>query len=178
MKFYETTYIVHSGIQDGRLDDIVKKVESKLKSIKGELLFSDNWGRKKLAYYINKQKYGTYLFFQFKISDNKSLPEIVQEFELNPDILRHLIIQIDENDIKESSEEQEKTNIEKAMKNDTQDSKEEKPKTDSVSEDKKEVAETQNAEEKSTKNEDENDSPIVSDKEEDNKEELTDKEEE
>ena len=38
MKFYETTYIVHSGIQDGRLDDIVKKVEAKVKSIDGNIL--------------------------------------------------------------------------------------------------------------------------------------------
>ena len=116
MKFYETTYIVHSGIQDGRLDDIVKKVEAKVKSIDGNILFSDNWGRKKLAYYINKQKYGTYLFFQFKMSGNEKLPELIQELELNPDVLRHLIIQINEDNIKKNVTEDEKPSTDRPKK--------------------------------------------------------------
>ena len=65
MKFYETTYIVHSALQEGRLNDITESINNFIKSIGGEILYFDNWGRKKLSYMIEKQKYGTYIYFQF-----------------------------------------------------------------------------------------------------------------
>ena len=73
MGFYETTYILHSALQEGRLNDIINVIEKKTKSIGAEILHSDNWGRKKLSYLIEKEKYGTYIFFQFKMKDAKNL---------------------------------------------------------------------------------------------------------
>ena len=99
MGFYETTYILHSALQEGRLNDIVSAIETKIKSLGAEILYSDNWGRKKLAYLINKEKYGTYVYLQFKLKDLNKLTELNSEFEHNPNILRYLNIKIDEEDI-------------------------------------------------------------------------------
>ncbi len=107
MGFYETTYILHSALQEGRLNDIVSAIENKVKTLGAEILYSDNWGRKKLAYLINKEKYGTYIFLQFKIKDSNQLTELSAEFEHNPNILRYLNIKIDEQDVIESKKEQE-----------------------------------------------------------------------
>ena len=52
MGFYETTYILHSALQEGRLNDIINIIEKKTQSIGAEILYSDNWGRKKLSYLI------------------------------------------------------------------------------------------------------------------------------
>ena len=68
-------------------------------SLGAEILYSDNWGRKKLAYYIDKEKYGTYIFFQYKLSDLNNLKELSGEFEHNPNVLRYLNIKIAEQDI-------------------------------------------------------------------------------
>ena len=99
MKFYEATYIVHSALQEGRLNDIIESVNSFVKSAGGEILYSDNWGRKKLSYMIEKQKYGTYVFFQFKVSDASKIQSLNIEFDHNPNILRALVVNIDETDI-------------------------------------------------------------------------------
>jgi len=99
MKFYETTYIVHSALQEGRLNDIIESIDSFVKSGGGEILFFDNLGRKKLSYMIEKQKYGTYVFFQFKISDSSKIKNLSMEFEHNPNILRALTVKIEEEDI-------------------------------------------------------------------------------
>ena len=109
MKFYETTYIIHSALQAGRLDDLTKSIEDKVKKIGGKIVFSDSWGRKKLAHMIDKQKYGTYMFFQFTLDDNSNLSDLNQEFELNVNVLRHLIVKIEENEIMETREVQEKS---------------------------------------------------------------------
>ena len=99
MGIYETTYILHPALQEGRLNDIVNTIEKKAVSLGAEILYSDNWGRKKLAYYIDKEKYGTYIFFQYKLSDLNNLKELSAEFEHNPNILRYLNIKIAEQDI-------------------------------------------------------------------------------
>ena len=99
MGFYETTYILHSALQEGRLHDIVSAIENKVKSLGAEVLYSDNWGRKKLAYLINKEKYGTYIFFQLKIKDSEGTKPLIAEFEHNTNILRHLLVAIEEQDV-------------------------------------------------------------------------------
>ena len=99
MKFYEVTYIVHSALQEGRLEDIIQSVEKLITTNDGEILYQDNWGRKKLAYMIDKQKYGTYIFLQLKIKDSEGTKPLIAEFEHNTNILRHLLVAIEEQDV-------------------------------------------------------------------------------
>ena len=101
MVFYETTYILHSALQEGRLNDIISVIENKIKSLGANIVYSDNWGRKKLAYMINKEKYGTYIFVQFSLKNSDKLKELSAEFEHNPNVLRYLNIRIEEEDLME-----------------------------------------------------------------------------
>ena len=124
MGIYETTYILHPALQEGRLNDIVNTIEKKAVSLGAEILYSDNWGRKKLAYYIDKEKYGTYIFFQYKLSDLNNLKELSGEFEHNPNVLRYLNIKIAEQDImkakikeSENSEKDENSSVEEKQDN-------------------------------------------------------------
>ena len=107
MKFYETTYILHPALQEGRLNDIIKTIQKKAESLGAEFLYSDNWGRKKLAYLIDKEKYGTYIFIQYKISNLNNLKELNSELEHNPNVLRYLNIKIEEQDIVQNFEKKE-----------------------------------------------------------------------
>ena len=102
MKFYEVTYIVHSALQEGRLEDIIQSVEKLITTNDGEILYQDNWGRKKLAYMIDKQKYGTYIFLQLKITNSAGTKPLIAEFEHNTNILRHLLVAIEEQDVMEN----------------------------------------------------------------------------
>ena len=142
MKFYETTYILHPALQEGRLNDIVQSVEKKIQSVGADILYSDNWGRKKLSYLIDKQKYGTYIFCQFKLEKVNHLTEISQEFEHNPNVLRYLTIQIDEEDVKEkkSSNDSEKVDSKEEVKSDKESKmKDEEQLKEDVSENKQET---------------------------------------
>ena len=116
MGFYETTYILHPALQEGRLNDIVNTIQKKAESLGIEILYSDNWGRKKLAYLIDKEKYGTYIFIQYKLNDLNNLKELSSEFEHNPNVLRYLNIKIEEGDIIKSVKE--KSSVDVDNKND------------------------------------------------------------
>ena len=104
MNFYETMYIIHPALQAGRLDDMIDSVHKKIDSLDGKRLYSDNWGKKKLSYAIDKQKYGTYVLMQFSM-DALNVRELSHEFEHNSNILRYLTNKIEETDLLESKEE-------------------------------------------------------------------------
>ena len=65
MNYYETLYIVHPALDAGRLKDIIMGVEDSLKKMGGDPLAVELWGKRKLAYFIDKQKYGTYVLVQY-----------------------------------------------------------------------------------------------------------------
>ena len=72
MSYYETMYIVHPALEAGRLKDLILSVESTLKDFGGKTHTIEAWGKKKLAYPINKEKYGMYVLFQFEADGTKN----------------------------------------------------------------------------------------------------------
>jgi len=103
MNYYETLYIVHSALEAGRLKDIVLTVEGFLKDNDGEVVATEIWGKKKLGYFIDKQKYGTYILLQFK-SDGTKNNNFNIEMEHNPSILAYMTVRIEEDGIREQTE--------------------------------------------------------------------------
>jgi len=103
MNYYETLYIVHSALEAGRLKDIVLSVETLLKEHNGEVLTTEVWGKKKLGYFIDKQKYGTYILVQFK-SDGSKNDSFNKELEHNPGILAYMTVRIEEDGLIEQKD--------------------------------------------------------------------------
>ena len=61
----------------------------------GQVTKTDRWGRRKLAYEIDKQRDGYYIFINADMeADN--LGELERNLKLSPRVLRHLIIRADE----------------------------------------------------------------------------------
>ena len=103
MNCYETLYIVHPALEAGRLKDIITGVEDSLKKMGGEPLAIELWGKRKLSYYIDKQKYGTYVLLQYN-GEGKCTGDFAVELEHNPNILAYLTTIIDQNDILDQKE--------------------------------------------------------------------------
>ena len=100
MNYYETLYIVHPALESGRLKDIILSLEEKLKNLGGKVLSIDLWGKKRLAYLIDKQKYGTYVKLQFTGVGNCT-GSFEMELEHNPNVLSYLTTLIEESDVVE-----------------------------------------------------------------------------
>ena len=102
MKYYETLYIVHPALDSGRIKEIVTSINKTLEKNAGTVASLDVWGKKKLAYEIDKQKYGTYVLLQFK-GDGSGNSTFNMELEHNPNILAYLTVSIDESKVKNQS---------------------------------------------------------------------------
>ena len=98
MNYYETLYIVHPALESGRLKDIILSIQESCNTMDVNILSTNVWGKKKLSYLIDKQKYGTYVLVQYR-SDTLAINKIAQELEHNPNILSYLTTRIDETDI-------------------------------------------------------------------------------
>ena len=98
MNYYETLYIIHPALESGRLKDIILSTQSMFEGVNIEVLSTNLWGKKKLAYLIDKQQYGTYVLVQLK-SNGENINKISTELEHNPDILSYLTNKISESEI-------------------------------------------------------------------------------
>lgn len=103
MKYYETLYIVHPALESGRLKEIIMDIEDSLKKLGGGPLAIELWGKRKLAYFIDKQKYGTYVLVQYN-GEGKCTSDFAVELEHNPNILAYLTTNINQDNVIEQEE--------------------------------------------------------------------------
>tara|TARA_B100001123_G_C14635183_1_gene759397 strand:- start:103 stop:492 length:390 start_codon:yes stop_codon:yes gene_type:complete len=91
-------YIVHPALESGRLKDLILSVEKSMHGLGGTTSAINVWGKKKLAYPINKERYGMYILFQFQ-SDGISNKEFNLGLDHNANILTYLTTKIDKDTI-------------------------------------------------------------------------------
>ena len=104
MNYYETLYIIHPAIESGRLKDTIVSVQKQIeKNQENKTLCTEIWGKKKLAYLIEKQKYGTYVLIQYS-GDGTQINSFNIEMKQNPNILSYMTVKIKESEIKEQTE--------------------------------------------------------------------------
>ncbi|MFQ6604332.1 MAG: 30S ribosomal protein S6 [Fidelibacterota bacterium] len=96
MRYYETLYIVNPNFEQDRLGKIKEEVSAEVSKGKATIINHRFWGKKRLAYPIQKHKYGTYILLQFEAEELSGLREFDTYMKLNRSILRHQTIRLDE----------------------------------------------------------------------------------
>jgi small subunit ribosomal protein S6 len=104
-RHYETICIIKPDIGDEAVQGIVKKATGSLEKGGAELCKVDEWGRRKLAYPIEKKNEGFYVLL-----DYTSTPEVNKElersFKLNEDVLRYQTVRIEAPAVVEAASEE------------------------------------------------------------------------
>ena len=99
-KYYETTFIVVSIFEDDRVDSIVNKYSNFFKKNEGEVIKTEKWGRRKLAYPIKKKVTGSYVSIEFT-ADPSVIAKLERAYHLDDDILRFLTVAFDKKSLDE-----------------------------------------------------------------------------
>ena len=71
MRYYETIYIVNPNLDSKVLKAILDDVKKELDKTKSEIINHYNWGKKRLAYQIENQKYGSYIIIHIEKIENQ-----------------------------------------------------------------------------------------------------------
>ena len=96
MRFYELIYIVNSNVERKKVDEVMADISSKLESAGSKLINHTVWGKKKLAYPIRGNTYGTYILAHYAGGDNEKLIEFDSWLKLSGLAIRHMIVKLDE----------------------------------------------------------------------------------
>ncbi len=93
-RYYESVVIINAALEDDQIESIITRIQELITTNGGEILEVDKWGRKRLAYPIQKAKSGYYLVLRFK-----SQPELIsileRQYRLDESIVRYLTIVLD-----------------------------------------------------------------------------------
>ena len=95
MRRYETIFIASPTLTDEQADELVKQYEGIIAEQGGELLKTDKWGRKKLAYEVQKFSEGYYTLFEMNAGPDL-IHELERRFRNNDAVIKYLSIRTDE----------------------------------------------------------------------------------
>jgi len=95
LRYYEMLFIVHPNYEQDRLDAVISSVHKEITAKSGTILKTDNWGKRKLAYLINKQRYGSYVLLYFE-TDPAMVQGLQEWMEIQAKVLHQMIIRLEE----------------------------------------------------------------------------------
>ena len=91
MRDYEVLYIVRADLDDDKVQDAVKRVNTLIERSGGTIERSNLWGKRKLAYEVKHQKEGAYVLQDFQL-DPTRVPELEAALKITEEVLRHLVV--------------------------------------------------------------------------------------
>jgi small subunit ribosomal protein S6 len=94
LKLYETTILLDSTLKSDEMRNLIDKIVNFISNHGGNIVKVDEWGKRRLAYEINKKQYGYYVNIRF--SGPAALSGLLErEYRLIDSVLRHLTVKID-----------------------------------------------------------------------------------
>lgn len=91
MQEYELGVVVRPTLNEEAVQVIVEKLKSTVVNQGGTVHSVDFWGKRRLAYPIDKQKEGYYIFLRFSLSP-RNVAEVSRVARYTEDILRHILV--------------------------------------------------------------------------------------
>ncbi len=115
---YESAVLINAVLEDTQIDSLINRIKEYITNNGGQITDFENWGRKRLAYPIQKSKIGYYAIFRFTAPKNL-IAKIERFYNLDENILRYLIIklnkhaieQIEKNKTQQNSVKEETTSV-------------------------------------------------------------------
>jgi len=92
---YELVMVVSPEVADEELTSTVERVQQFIQERGGEIRNVDPWGRRKLAYPIQRHQEGHYVVAQFSL-DPQVIRALEGSLELAEDVIRHLVVKLEE----------------------------------------------------------------------------------
>ena len=91
MTKYETTFILEPGLDENKVNEEVDKVSGWIKDLQGEVIEVQRWGKRRLAYEINRKRDGIYTMVLYQ-GGGPLVKEVERRLRLNESVMRSLTV--------------------------------------------------------------------------------------
>jgi small subunit ribosomal protein S6 len=88
---YETIFILRSDLGEAQINESVRRFEGIIASSGGELIETDEWGSRELAYNIGRERRGHYVRLDYA-APGTAMNELERNLKLADDVLRYLSV--------------------------------------------------------------------------------------
>ncbi|MCB0344664.1 MAG: 30S ribosomal protein S6 [Bdellovibrionales bacterium] len=92
---YQAVIIFDSELSEEAVKEEIAKIEATISAHSGSVVSNQLWGRRQLAYPIQKKQYGIYVVIDFN-ADNNLVSDLNRQLKINDNCLRVLIVERDE----------------------------------------------------------------------------------
>ncbi|HBI25166.1 MAG TPA: 30S ribosomal protein S6 [Nitrospiraceae bacterium] len=93
MNTYESIFILKPTLSDEDVQKTVNKLEGIVKQ-SGELISTENWGKKKLAYEVMREKKGIYVLLRF-LGKGELVLELEKNYRFDDSVIKFLTVKLD-----------------------------------------------------------------------------------
>ena len=96
MSKYEIAVVVSAKLEDEDRAAVIEKVKGFVERYNGTVGEVDDWGKKKLAYEIQKMSEAYYYFVHFESEDSECPNHLEKELRIMDGVIRYLVVREDE----------------------------------------------------------------------------------
>ena len=93
MRDYELVVILSPELAEEDIPAAIDRLSQLIADRGGEVKDIDRWGRRKLAYPINKHLEGNYLVTQVRLDPNRT-SDVEAGLRISEEVLRHLLVRV------------------------------------------------------------------------------------
>ena len=90
MNEYELMTIVRTEVDEEGVNTLNERIGDLIRTSGGEVIETQLWGRRTLAYLIRKQREGNYVLFRLRLLPTATAA-LERSLRLNENVLRHLL---------------------------------------------------------------------------------------
>ena len=95
MNKYELAVVISAKVEEDVRSDTLEKAKALIERFGGQIGKIDDWGKKKLAYDIDKMSEGFYYFIRFE-AEATAPAEIESRIRIMDNVIRYLLVKDDE----------------------------------------------------------------------------------
>ena len=93
MELYESLFIIRASVSDQEAAALIEKMKAVAEKTGAQFIKSENWGKKKLAYEVKRERKGIYAYFYFR-APNITVGELERAYRLEDSIIKFLTVHL------------------------------------------------------------------------------------
>ncbi|MBF0159872.1 MAG: 30S ribosomal protein S6 [Magnetococcales bacterium] len=93
MAYYETVYIIRADLTTEQIEQVITRMKDIISANSGQILKTELWGRRQLAYSVKKNSKGFYVFHVLE-GKGQLISNLEERMKLDEDILKFQTIRI------------------------------------------------------------------------------------
>ncbi|HET9493582.1 MAG TPA: 30S ribosomal protein S6 [Chloroflexia bacterium] len=91
LREYELMYIVRPTVAEDALPASIERVDSIISGLGGEVAENNPWGKRRLAYPIEKFEEGYYVVSKIRMEPERTR-ELESQLAISEDVIRHILV--------------------------------------------------------------------------------------